>query len=93
MKAVSSFTGGAAAGWILQVSGGGPTIYHTGDTNEYSEMGTVDRVYKPSYALMPIGVTTTSSPEMAALACHQYLLNCHTVIPILFSKYIGDDTN
>ena len=50
-----SFSGGASAGWIIQIGEGGPTIYHTGDTNIFSDMGLIDELYKPTHVLMPMG--------------------------------------
>ena len=87
---ISSFTGGAAAGWVIQILHGGPTIYHSGDTNSYSDMNLVDRFYKPTHVLMPTGVATTSTPAAAAHACHTYLHNCHTVIPMTLKSCFGD---
>ena len=86
LKNVSSFTGTAAAGWVIQVLNGGPTLYHSGDTNAYTDMTVVDKIYKPTHIIMPIGEATTSSPAAAAYACHNYLKNCHTVIPMLLKS-------
>ena len=50
-----SFSGGAAAGWVIQIPNGGPTIYHTGDTNIGGDMSFVDVIYKPTHVLLPMG--------------------------------------
>lgn len=79
-----SFSGGAAAGWVISIPQGGPTIYHTGDTNVFSDMALIDSLYRPSHVLLPIGGQCTMGPYEAATACKKYLPNCHTVIPMHF---------
>lgn len=84
---MTSFTGGAAAGWIFQtLDVSGPIMYHTGDTNKYTDMEVVDRVYKPTHVILPIGEGTMTDASVAAQACHIFLKHCHTVIPMYFPK-------
>ncbi len=81
-----SFSGGAAAGWIISIPRGGPTIYHSGDTNVFSDMGLIDSLYGPTHVLLPIGGKCTMGPYEAAIACKKFLTTCHTVIPMHFSS-------
>ena len=67
-----SFSGGAAAGWVIQIGNegdAGPTIYHTGDTNVFTDMGLIDELYKPTHVLMPIGEQCTLGAFDAAYVC------------------------
>jgi len=64
-----SFSGGAAAGWVIQIGNEGPTLYHTGDTNVFTDMGMINELFKPTHVLMPIGEQCTMGPFDAAYAC------------------------
>ena len=44
------------------------TIYHTGDTNVFSDMKLIADYYKPDLLLLPIGGHFTMDPKEAALA-------------------------
>ena len=80
------YSGGQAAGWIIQIGGkgGGPIVYHTGDTNVFTDMSIIDQMYKPTHVLMPIDGKCTMGPQEAAFACKNFLSNCHTVIPMRY---------
>ena len=79
-----SFSGGAAAGWVIKIANEGPTIYHTGDTNVFADMGLIDELYKPTHVLMPMGEQCTMGAYDAAYACKEFLTNCQTFIPMHF---------
>ena len=79
-----SFSGGAAAGWVIKIANEGPTIYHTGDTNVFADMGLIDELYKPTHVLMPMGEQCTMGACDAAYACKEFLTNCQTFIPMHF---------
>ena len=57
-----SFSGGASAGWVISIANGGPTIYHTGDTNDFSDFDLVNEFYRPTHVLLPLGDPCTLSP-------------------------------
>ena len=82
------YSGGQAAGWIIQIGGKGigPIVYHTGDTNVFTDMSIIDQMYKPTHVLMPIDGKCTMGPQEAAFACKNFLSNCHTVIPMRYES-------
>ena len=84
MGSALSFSGSAAAGWVIQIGELGPTIYHTGDTNVFTDMGLIDELYKPTHVLMPMGEQCTLGAFDAAYVCKQFLTNCQTLIPMFF---------
>ena len=79
----TSYTGGAAAGWVIKIPNG-PIIYHTGDTNIFADIRLVNQVYKPTHTVLPIGELCTLKAFDAAYVCKNFLTNCQTVIPINF---------
>ena len=72
-----------ASGWVLQVAGGGPSIYHTGGTGELAEMAMIDQLYNPTHVIMPLGEACDLSPQQAALALHEHLPRAHPLIPMI----------
>ena len=79
----TSYTGGAAAGWVIKIPNG-PIIYHTGDTNIFADIRLVNQVYKPTHTVLPVGELCTLKAFDAAYVCKNFLTNCQTVIPINF---------
>lgn len=71
--------GGEPAGFVLQVETG-LTLYHAGDTNVFSDMEIIRKLYEPSIAMLPIGSVFTMGPREAAYACK--LLKPKVVIPM-----------
>jgi L-ascorbate metabolism protein UlaG (beta-lactamase superfamily) len=59
--------GGAPAGFVITIRGG-PTIYHTGDTDLFSDMGLIPRFHKIDVMLTCIGDHFTMGPARAAEA-------------------------
>ena len=47
---------------------GSATLYHTGDTGIFEDMGLIGRLYQPQIAMLPIGGTYTMKPSEAAMA-------------------------
>jgi L-ascorbate metabolism protein UlaG (beta-lactamase superfamily) len=45
-----------------------PTVYFAGDTNVFSSMSLIGRLYSPDVAVLPIGDHFTMGPEEAAVA-------------------------
>lgn len=69
---------GDAAG--LVIGQGKEMVYHAGDTALFSDMALIQRLYKPTVGLLPIGDRFTMGPEAAAIACNEFL-DLQYVIP------------
>ncbi len=76
--------GGEACGYVLEFSNG-VKLYHSGDTNVFSDMVIIRDLYAPKIAMLPIGDQFTMSPREAAYACK--LLKPETVIPMHFGTF------
>jgi len=76
--------GGEAAGYILHLPDE-RTIYFSGDTNVFSDMQLIEKLYRPELAFLPIGDLFTMGPREAALACR--LLKAKKVIPMHFGTF------
>ena len=77
-------TMGDPAGLVIRSSE--KTVYHAGDTDVFSDMSLIQRIYKPSIGLIPIGDRFTMGPETAALACNEFL-DLETIIPIHWGTF------
>src|SRR5580704_15054000 len=60
--------GGEAAGYVVRFPDR-RGVYCAGDTNVFSDMQLIERLYHPELAFLPIGDLYTMSPREAALAC------------------------
>ena len=76
--------GGNPTGALIHVKGG-PTVYHTGDTDVASDMKLVGDRWKIDYMLACIGGHFTMDPEGAATAAA--LTRARTVIPMHFGTF------
>ncbi len=76
--------GGPAMGFVVEIKGG-PTLYHAGDTDVFSEMSLIADRYKPTIAMLPIGGQFTMDPAGAALAAK--MLKVKTVVPMHFGTF------
>ncbi len=76
--------GGAPGGFVITIRGG-PTIYHTGDTDLFSDMALVSRFHKVDVMLVCIGDHFTMGPARAAEAVN--LVEPHKVIPMHFGTF------
>jgi L-ascorbate metabolism protein UlaG (beta-lactamase superfamily) len=76
--------GGEAAGYVLTLPDN-RVIYFAGDTNVFSDMQLIEKLYHPELAFLPIGDFYTMSPREAALACR--LLSARKVIPMHFGTF------
>jgi L-ascorbate metabolism protein UlaG (beta-lactamase superfamily) len=76
--------GGEAAGYVVRLPDR-RAVYCAGDTNVFSDMQLIDRLYHPELAFLPIGDVYTMSPREAALACK--LLDARKVIPLHFGTF------
>ena len=76
--------GGEAAGYVLHLPDK-RTIYFSGDTNVFSDMQLIEKLYHPDLAFLPIGDLYTMGPREAALACR--LLKPKKMIPMHFGTF------
>lgn len=76
--------GGSPGGFVITIRGG-PTIYHTGDTDLFSDMALVSRFRKIDVMLVCIGDHFTMGPARAAEAVK--LVNPSQVIPMHYGTF------
>jgi L-ascorbate metabolism protein UlaG (beta-lactamase superfamily) len=76
--------GGAPGGFVITIRGG-PTIYHTGDTDLFSDMALLSRFHEIDVMLACIGDHFTMGPARAAEAVK--LVGPRTVIPMHFGTF------
>ena len=74
---------GAPAGMVIK--GSEATIYHAGDTGIVSEMQLIGEIYKPDYALLPIGGHFTMDIHEALKAVE--LIRPKYVIPMHYNTF------
>jgi len=79
-----SVYGGNPAGLVIAIRGG-PTIYHTGDTDLFSDMALVSRFHKIDIMLVCIGDHFTMGPDRAVEAVK--LVNPREVIPMHYGTF------
>ncbi|MCW8928310.1 MAG: metal-dependent hydrolase [Gammaproteobacteria bacterium] len=66
-KAPAVVYGGNPAGFVVRIENG-PTIYHSGDTDYFSDMKLIGERYRPDLALLCAGDHFTMDPKTAAHA-------------------------
>lgn len=76
--------GGEAAGYVVRLPDR-RAVYCAGDTNVFTDMQLIERLYHPELAFLPIGDLYTMSPREAALACR--MLTVRKVIPVHFGTF------
>jgi L-ascorbate metabolism protein UlaG (beta-lactamase superfamily) len=76
--------GGEAAGFVVRFPDK-RVAYCAGDTNVFSDMQLIQRLYHPELAFLPIGDFYTMGPREAALACR--MLDVKRVIPLHFGTF------
>ncbi len=77
--------GGNPVGYVVQIAGG-PTIYHTGDTDAFSDMKSrVGDRFKVDLMLACIGGHFTMDPEGAALAASW--VHPKTIVPMHYGTF------
>jgi L-ascorbate metabolism protein UlaG (beta-lactamase superfamily) len=77
-------TMGDPAGFVLKSSE--RTVYHAGDTDIFSDMALIQRIYEPKIGLIPVGDRFTMGPETAAMACNEFL-DLEVIIPIHWGTF------
>lgn len=75
---------GEPAGFVVRLPDG-RAFYHAGDTNVFSDMQLIRRLYEPELAMLPIGDLFTMGPKEAALACE--FLQPRTVLPMHYGTF------
>ena len=77
--------GGNPMGMVIQVKGG-PTLYHTGDTDVYSDMKLIPERWGPVQVMLScIGGHFTMDPRGAALAAS--FVKPKTIVPMHFQTF------
>ena len=76
--------GGAPGGFVITIRGG-PTIYHTGDTDLFSDMALLTRFHDIDVMLVCIGDHFTMGPARAAEAVK--LVKALTMIPMHYGTF------
>lgn len=76
--------GGTPGGFVITIRGG-PTIYHTGDTDLFSDMGLIPRFHQIDIMLVCIGDHFTMGPARAAEAVT--LVKPREVIPMHYATF------
>ncbi len=75
---------GEPAGIVFEVEDGF-TIYFAGDTNVFSSMELIGRIYRPDVAVLPIGGHYTMAPREAAVALE--LLGVKRCVPCHYGTF------
>jgi L-ascorbate metabolism protein UlaG (beta-lactamase superfamily) len=75
---------GEAAGIVIRLEGG-QTVYFAGDTCVFGDMALIARLYRPGYAVLPIGDWFTMGPAEAAVAVE--LLGNPRVVPCHYGTF------
>jgi L-ascorbate metabolism protein UlaG (beta-lactamase superfamily) len=76
--------GGEPAGYVVKAPDG-RSFYHAGDTNLFSDMQLIRRLYEPELAMLPIGDLYTMDPREAAIACE--FLGSRMVMPMHYGTF------
>ncbi|MGE0079689.1 MAG: metal-dependent hydrolase [Thiohalomonadaceae bacterium] len=75
---------GTPAGFVVSIEGG-PVIYHTGDTDYFSDMQYIGERYAPDLALLSAGGHFTMGPEVAARAAKA--VGARTAVPMHWGTF------
>ena len=75
---------GEAAGLIVTTEDG-KKIYFAGDTNVFTDMQLIGRIYEPDVAVLPIGDHFTMGPAEAAVAVE--LLDIKRIVPCHYGTF------
>jgi L-ascorbate metabolism protein UlaG (beta-lactamase superfamily) len=80
----AAIASGNAVGFVLEIKGG-PTIYHTGDTDLFMDMKSIAEYFKVDLMMVCIGGHFTMDPVRAAQAAEW--VNPRQVVPMHFGTY------
>ena len=84
VRAYHSCAVGAPAGFVFRFPGG-HTVYHAGDTDEFSDMALIGDRFPIDVALLPIGGVFTMDAEGAARSARRLRPAC--VVPIHYASF------
>lgn len=76
---------GNANGLMLHFEDG-PTVFHMGDTDVFSDMQLINELHAPDVGLVPIGDRFTMGGAVAALACQRFF-QFRSVIPCHYGTF------
>jgi L-ascorbate metabolism protein UlaG (beta-lactamase superfamily) len=76
--------GGSPGAFVITIRNG-PTIYHTGDTDLFSDMALIPQFHKIDIMLVCMGDHFTMGPARAAVAVK--LVNLKMVVPMHFATF------
>ena len=79
-----SIYGGEPVGFVVELENGF-RFYHAGDTDVFSDMEIIARLYAPELVMLPIGGLFTMGPKEAALAVQ--LLDARYVVPMHYGTF------
>ncbi|MFL6230238.1 MAG: metal-dependent hydrolase [Pyrinomonadaceae bacterium] len=82
--------GGNPAGFVIMIRNG-PTIYHSGDTAYFKDMGTIGEEYAIDLALLNIGGHFGMEPHMAARAAQT--VRARLAVPQHYATFPGITAN
>ena len=75
---------GASVGYVIKIDG--LSIYHTGDTNVFTDMALIRELHQPNLVLASIGGHFTMDPDGAAHAMREFI-KTKQVIPIHYGTF------
>jgi L-ascorbate metabolism protein UlaG (beta-lactamase superfamily) len=75
---------GESCGFVIELEDG-LTIYFAGDTNVFTDMSLIGRIYTPDVAVIPIGDHYTMGPREAAVAIE--LLDVTRIVPCHYGTF------
>jgi len=75
---------GVCTGFVVKA--GRWSVYHTGDTDVFSDMALIQRLHEPNVGLIPIGGHYTMDAKGAALACNEFL-NLEVIVPMHYKTF------
>jgi L-ascorbate metabolism protein UlaG (beta-lactamase superfamily) len=75
---------GEAAGYVVEVENG-TKLYFAGDTNVFTDMQLIGRIYEPDVAILPIGDHFTMGPKEASIALE--LLGVSRCVPCHYGTF------
>jgi L-ascorbate metabolism protein UlaG (beta-lactamase superfamily) len=76
---------GSANGIVVSPKDG-PSLYHMGDTDIFSDMGLIAEIYAPKIGVVPVGDRFTMSGKTAALAVRRFF-TFETAVPCHYGTF------
>ncbi len=73
---------GECTGVVVKTEG--RAAYHVGVTDVFSDMAFIQKIHAPNVGLITLGGHFTMSPEIAAMACNEFL-ELEIVVPMHFA--------